>query len=77
MAKAERKKTIWPVAASADGIKLGAFPSSDPDKLQAVMRDLGDYLGEKTGQPVEVVFPEPCRPTIMITAGGVVARLMS
>lgn len=47
---------VWPVAASADGIKLGAFPSNDPDKLQAVMRDLGDYLGEKTGQPVEVVI---------------------
>lgn len=47
---------ITPASASAAELRFGAFPSSDPDKLLAVMQELGGYLTEKLGEPVNVVI---------------------
>lgn len=44
----------WCAPAAAE-IKLGIFPSNDPAKLYAVMRVFGDYLAERTGEPVAAV----------------------
>ncbi len=47
---------IAPLSAPAAELRFGAFPSSDPDKLLAVMQELGGYLTEKLGEPVNVVI---------------------
>ena len=59
-----------PLPASAAELRFGAFPSSDPDKLLSVMRELGTYLTEQIGEPVNVVITRDYKETAARLAEG-------
>lgn len=56
--------------ATARDITFAAFPSSDPEKLRGVMRELGAYLSERLGVPVTVVITRDYAETAQRLAEG-------
>lgn len=56
--------------AMARDITFAAFPSSDPEKLRTVMQELGAYLGERLGAPVNVVITRDYAETAQRLAEG-------
>ncbi len=61
---------VAPLPAAAKELRFGAFPSSDPDKLLAVMQELGGYLTERLGEPVSVVITRDYTETAARLAEG-------